>query len=219
MRKKAAALAVMMIAGSCRVHAGAGAYLVDDATITQAGHCQIQSWIQAFSGGQQALSTLPACSTGPVEWSLGVAGQNHPYQHQESPAVKWMLRDPSAHPLGVAVNTGVTWSNGHVLLRNAYAALTWTPSGQQRWSINTDLGAFWSRDRQWQTLLGLGLKYMVTPHVAVVAEHIHPWVGDATSQCGLRWTFRDNDSVDVIVGHGSVAAHDSWITVGLNLGL
>ncbi|WP_201312955.1 hypothetical protein [Dyella sp. EPa41] len=219
MRKGAVALVVVMGVGSHRVHAGAGAYLVDDAAITPAGQCQVQSWAQAFSGGQQALNTLPACSTGPVEWSLGVAGQNHPYQHQESPAVKWMLRDPSVHPLGMAVNTGVTWSNGHVLSRNAYAAMTWTPSGQGRWSIHADVGAFWSRDRQWQTLLGLGLKYKLSTHLAVVAEHIHPWLGDATSQIGLRWTFRNNDSVDVIVGRGSVAAHDRWLTFGLNVGL
>lgn len=213
------ALTVATVAWPWKAHAGAGAYLVDDASITPAGHCQIQSWAQAFSGGQKALNTLPACSRGPVEWSLGVAGQNHPYQHQESPAVKWMLRDPSAHPLGVAINMGAMWSNGHVLSRNIYAALTWTPQDREDWSINADLGAFWSRDRQWQTLLGLGVKYKLTQHVAIVAEHIHPWVGEATTQAGLRWSFRNDDSVDVIVGHGSVAAHDRWITVGLNVGL
>lgn len=63
-------------------HAGPGAYLVDDASITAAGECQIQSWLQALSGGQQVLNTLPACSTGPVEWSVGLAGQSSPYQHQ-----------------------------------------------------------------------------------------------------------------------------------------
>ncbi|AHX16244.1 hypothetical protein CH75_08225 [Dyella jiangningensis] len=213
------ASAVAIIAWPHQAHAGAGAYLVDDASITPAGHCQIQSWVQAFSGGQKALNTLPACSTGPVEWSLGVAGQNHPYQHQESPAVKWMLRDPSAHPWGVAVNVGATWSNGHVLSRNTYAALTWTPEGQQDWAVNTDVGGFWSRDRHWQTLLGIGVKYKLTEHVAIVAEHIHPWVGQATTQAGLRWIFRNNDSVDLIVGHGSVASHDRWMTVGLNVGL
>jgi len=68
--------------------AGTGAYLVDDSSITPDGQCQIQSWLQILSGGQQSLNTLPACSTGAIEWSLGVAGQSSPYQHQESPAVK-----------------------------------------------------------------------------------------------------------------------------------
>ncbi len=79
------------------VKAAGGAYLVDDASITPAGHCQLESWIQALSGGQSLLATNPACSTGPVECTLGVAAQGHPFQHQEAPAVKWMLRDPDKH--------------------------------------------------------------------------------------------------------------------------
>ena len=200
-------------------HAGAGAYLVDDASITPAGQCQVQSWAQLVSGGQKALNSLPACSTGPVEWSLGVAAQNHPYQHQESPAVKWMARDPAKQALGVAFNAGVTWSNGHVLSRNGYVALTWTPDAVRRWAINADAGAIWSPQRRWDALLGLGLRYKLTDRLGVVVEHIHAWNGLSIAQAGVRWTFRNSDSVDVIVGRSNDRTHDRWLTLGLNFGL
>ena len=93
---------VLVVAGAAApVRAAGGAYLVDEASVTPAGHCQLESWIQALSGGQSLLTANPACSTGPVEWTLGFAAQAHPFQHQEAPAVKWMLRDPDKNAWGL----------------------------------------------------------------------------------------------------------------------
>jgi hypothetical protein len=54
----------------------------------------------AASGGQSIVIANPACSTGSVEWTLGLAPQVRPFQHQEAPAIKWMLRDPVKHAWG-----------------------------------------------------------------------------------------------------------------------
>lgn len=199
--------------------AGSGAYLVDDASITPAGRCQAQSWLQLVSGGQKTLNTLPACSTGPVEWSLGLGGQNHPYEHQESPAVKWMIRDPDKYALGAAINIGATWGNGHVLNRNAYAALTWTPDRAKRWMLSTDFGSVYARGSSWNTLVGLGVRYKATRALAITAERMQHWNGGANSQVGLRWTFHNNDSVDLIAGKSQAKNHDRWLTAGLNVAL
>jgi hypothetical protein len=199
--------------------AGSGAYLVDDSTITPAGHCQVQSWLQALSGGQQVLSTLPACSTGPVEWSLGLAGQSSPYQHQESPAVKWMIVDDTHRSVGLAVNVGATWSNGHVISKNTYAALTWIPDASRRWSVNLDLGEIFDPKQGWRPLLGVAAKYKATQHLALVVEHIRPWNGLAMTQAGVHWTLNKTDSLDFIVGHSDAVTHDHWLTLGLNFAL
>lgn len=200
-------------------HAGSGAYLVDDASITPAGQCQIQSWLQLLSAGQQVLNTLPACSTGPVEWSLGLAGQSSPYQHQESPAVKWMIVDGDRHAVGLAVNVGATWSNGHVLSKNSYAALTWQPDAARRWSINIDAGEIYDRAQGWRPLLGTGVKYKVSRQIALLVERIRPWNGLAMTQAGMRWAFDKQGSLDVIVGHSDACAHNRWLTLGLNFAL
>ncbi|GAB2793367.1 hypothetical protein GCM10027021_15070 [Dyella kyungheensis] len=199
--------------------AGTGAYLVDDASITPAGQCQVQSWLQVLSGGQQALYTLPACSTGPVEWSLGLAGQSSPYQHQESPAVKWMIVDGEHHALGVAVNVGATWSNGHVTSKNTYAALTWTPNSDSRWALNMDLGEIFAPSKGWRPLFGEGVKYKATDDLAVILEHIRPWNGLSLTQAGVRWSFRKEDSLDLIAGRSDASTHSRWVTVGLNVAL
>ena len=200
-------------------NAGSGAYLVDDAAITPAGQCQIQSWLQVLSGGQQVLNTLPACSTGPVEWSATLAGQSSPYEHQESPAVKWMIVDGDHHSIGVAVNVGATWSNGHVTSKNGYAALTWTPDPEQRWAVNLDLGEIYDRAKGWRPLLGVGAKYKATQQLALVLEHIRPLNGLAMTQAGVRWAFNKSDSFDVILGRSDASAHDHWLTLGLNFAL
>lgn len=213
----------LIAAASCALSgsalAGTGAYLVDDSSITPAGQCQIQSWLQNLSGGQQALNTLPACSTGPVEWSLGVAGQSSPYQHQESPAVKLMIVDGEQHALGVAVNVGATWSNGHVTSKNTYAAFTWTPDKDSRWSINADVGEIFAPSNGWRPLFGEGVKYKASEDLAVIVEHIRPWNGLSLTQAGIRWSFTKSDSLDLIAGRSDAAQHSHWLTVGLNFSL
>lgn len=199
--------------------AGTGAYLVDDSSITPAGHCQVQSWLQVLSGGQQVLNTLPACSTGPIEWSTGVAEQSNPYQHQGSPAVKWMIVDGETSRLGVAVNAGVTWSNGHVTSKNTYGALTWTPDEDRRWSANVDVGEIFAPAIGWRPLIGEGIKYKAAEDLAVVAEYIRPWNGLSLTQAGIRWSFKKNDSLDLIAGRSDAAKHGRWATIGLNFAL
>lgn len=202
-----------------RAWAGSGAYLVDDASITPAGTCQAQSWLQVVSGSQKTLNTLPACSTGAVEWSLGFGGQNHPYEHQESPAVKWMIRDPDQHALGIAVNAGLTWENGHVLNRNTYMALTWTPDTARRWAVNMDAGSVYAQGRSWNTLVGLGVRYNLSKRLVATVERMQHWNGGANTQAGLRWTVQEGESVDVILGRSEASGHNRWLTVGLNLAL
>jgi hypothetical protein len=218
MRKSVASAcfsAALLAHGSC-AFAGAGAFLVDDASITPAGHCQVQSWGQAVSGGQQILNTLPACSTGPVEWSFGLTAQNRPYTYQESPAVKWMIRDPEQHALGLAVNVGLTLDSGRVMSRNVYAAFTWHVD--KRLAVNMDLGAIDNRGSRDHALYGLGVNYKLKEHVALIVERIQPWNAQAINQVGLRWTFHDADSLDLIAGKSNAPTHNRWITVGLNFG-
>jgi len=212
-------LSVVLIVLSGRIWAGSGAYVVDDASITPAGKCQVQSWFQVISGGQETLNALPACSTGPVEWSLGLGAQNAPYEHQESPAVKWMIIDPDHHTIGVAVNVGATWGNGHVLNRNGYVALTWTPDQARRWAVSTDIGSVYAKGSSWNTLAGLSVRHKLTDQLSITLERMQHWNGGANTQAGVRWTFHNGDSVDLIAGKSEASSHDHWLTAGLNVAL
>lgn len=199
--------------------AGAGAYLVDDASVTPAGQCQVQSWAQWLAHGQGTLNTLPACSTGPVEWSLGLAGQNDPGQHQESPAVKWMIRDPDRHALGLAVNVGATWGDGRLLSKNAYAAATWSIDKDRRWAVNADVGAVSNRGERTHTLTGLGVRYKLDERFSLIAERIEHWSANRIGQFGMRWAYSEHGSVDVIAGRSDAREHHRWMTIGWNVAL
>lgn len=199
--------------------AGAGAYVVDDASITPAGRCQWQSWAQWLTGGQLTLNALPACSTGPVEWSLGASVQDNPFAHQESPAIKWMIRDPDKSQVGLAVNVGATVEHDRAVSKNGYFATTWTPDDAKRWSINADLGTIKADRGSWKLLVGAGLRYKFNDRLSVIAERLQPWNNESINQLGLRWRYSRRASVDVIAGKGSAARQATWFTVGWNITL
>jgi len=130
-----------------------------------------------------------------------------------------MIVDGEQHPLGVAVNVGATWSNGHVISKNTYAAFTWTPGKQSRWSVNVDLGEIFAPSIGWRPLLGEGVRYKATDDLAVILEHIRPWNGLTQTQAGVRWSFNKDDSLDLIAGRSDAAQHSHSVTVGLNFAL
>jgi hypothetical protein len=219
MKLSCTAAAGLLMVLSCLagpVKAAGGAYLVDDASITPAGHCQLESWIQALSGGQSLLTANPACSTGPVEWTLGFAAQAHPFQHQEAPAVKWMLRDPDKHSWGLALQANITYSNGHVLTQSTYAAASFVLDAARRWTVNTEAGELRREKSTWKPLAGVGVEFKLASAVTLLAEHLRSSQGPSVSQAGVRWLLGGN-SIDLIAGHNSLKDHDNWMTVGLNL--
>jgi len=55
--------------------------------------------------------------------------------------------------------------------------------------------------------------------LAVTLERMQHWNGGANTQAGLRWTFHNGDSVDLIAGRSEALMHDRWLTAGLNLAL
>lgn len=126
---------------------------------------------------------------------------------------------PTINPIGVALNVGATWGNGHVLNRNVYVAVTWTPDEAKRWAISTDVGSVYARGSSWNTLAGLGVRYKLRDQLAVTLERMQHWNGGANTQAGLRWTFHNGDSVDLIAGRSEASTHDRWLNAGLNVAL
>lgn len=208
------------IAGFCALiqlpaRAAGGAYLVDDASVAPAGHCQLETWIQALSGGQSLLTANPACSTGPVEWTFGVAAQAHPFQHQEAPAVKWMLRDPDQTSRGLALQANVTYSNGRVLTQSSYGAATFALDAATRWSLNTELGELRRQGSHFRPLGGLGVEWKASEAITLLVEHLRSSQGPSVSQAGIRW-LAGKRSIDLIGGANRLARHDRWLTLGWN---
>jgi hypothetical protein len=194
--------------------AAGGSYLVDDASITTPGRCQLESWLQAFSSGKTLVETAPACSTGPVEWSAALAIQRNPSVSEISPAIKWQLRNGDAGDRwGIAVDVGATRAQGHWNNEMAYASFSRILESDQRWTVNFNTGVTRTPGHASRPLIGQEAEYALSPSITLLAEHLWPINGRNEEQFGGRYVF-GNDSVDLVAG---MSGPDHWMTVGLNL--
>jgi hypothetical protein len=194
--------------------AAGGSYLVDDASITTPGRCQLESWLQAFSSGTSLVEAAPACSTGPVEWSAALGVQRNPHASLVSPAIKWQLRNGDAGDRwGIAVDVGATHAQGRWDNEIAYASFSRILESDQRWAVNFNVGMTRTPGHASHLLIGQEAEYTLSPRITLLAEHLWPINGRNEEQFGGRYVF-GNDSVDLIAG---MSGPDHWLTVGLNL--
>lgn len=207
----AAMMATAVAAGTA--HAG-GSLFVDDSGITPAGRCQLESWLRAFSGGGRELTLSPACSAGPLEFSLGLTRISRPGQSLLTPGLKWQLRDNSNGAFGLAVATTGIYQHGRLKQTDAYLAPAWALGADQQWQIFTNLGL--SRDRGEKSKLagGVGMQYSVTKAIDLVAERYIRKGRDATNEAGISFNFGSSASIDLLVGKDRT---DQWFTFGYNV--
>src|ERR1700754_5027538 len=91
--------------------AAGGSYLVDDASITPASHCQLESWMQ-FRTGARTPTSVPACSGGEVEYSAQLSGGVHAGAGSVAPSAKWLVfNGPPGSP--VPEGRGTRRRGGH----------------------------------------------------------------------------------------------------------
>ena len=194
--------------------AAGGSYLVDDASITTPGRCQLESWLQAFSSGKSLIEAAPACSTGAIEWSAALAIQRDPRVTQISPAIKWQLRNGDAGDRwGIAVDVGASRAQGRWNNEMAYASFSRILESDQRWMVNFNAGVTRTPGHASRPLIGQEAEYALSPRITLLAEHLWPINGHDEEQIGGRYVL-GNDSVDLIAG---MSGADHWMTVGLNL--
>lgn len=204
---------ILCVAGRETFAAG-GSYLVDDASITTPGRCQLESWLQVFSSGASVLETAPACSTGAIEWSVALASQHDPHANLVSPGIKWQLRNGDAGDRwGIALDVGATHVQGRWNNTMAYASFSRILESDQRWTVNFNAGATRTPGHASRPLMGEEAEYALSPSVTLLAEHLWPINGRNEAQLGGRYVF-GNDSVDLIAG---TSGPDHWMTIGLNL--
>ncbi len=197
-------------------HASGGSYVVDDATITPAGRCQLESWLQSFKGGALAGWTVPACSIGTVEFSLGLGRQVRPNRNGLSPGVKWLIHDGGDTGISAAWATTATLDDGRRKLADSYVAFSGPLDRAQRWQANVNVGVAWTRSDHVRPLIGAGVEYIASSQVGLLAEYLRPVGHGYVAQTGVRIYFKDN-SVDVLVGQSRDGELSRWINVGLNL--
>lgn len=193
--------------------ASGGSYLVDDAAITPASHCQLESWMQ-FSTAARTATTVPACSWGAVEFSTQLTGGVHAGSGSVAPGVKWQVANGTR--ISTALDAGVTVQGGRVRGATVYAASTLQLDGAGRWLFNVNLGATHQRGEPTRRILGGGIEFAASASATLLAEVLDTAGAGRTLQAGVRLPFGGN-SIDLVVGRALGQQTDRWINMGLNL--
>lgn len=202
-------------------------FVTDDARLTTAGSCQVESWVRAYPDSIETWA-LPACNpTGNLEITLG-GGQarlegglnTHDYVLQ----FKTLFRPLATNDWGWGLAVGTVQHPdihpGPNQLGNSYAYLPLSLSlRDDRVVLHANLG--WLRDHASQRenmTWGLGGEfYPGSARLAWIAETF----GDDRSkpwwQTGVRWSLIPNLlQIDATVGQQAGGARDSrWLSFGL----
>jgi hypothetical protein len=201
-------------------------FVTDDARLTTAGSCQVESWMRSYEHSREVWA-LPACNPGGnLEFTVGGGRARQdagPATHDYVLQLKTLFQ-----PLGDA---GWAWglAVGRVLhpeiepgpnqTGNQYAYVPVTMAfDRDRVFLHLNVG--WLRDRasrQDRTTWGLGAEYALRPRLALIAESYGDDRARPYWQSGLRYSLiPERWQVDTTVG----AQHDGgrgsrWLSLGL----
>lgn len=215
-----AALVLVMLGGFLPPPGYAsGSLYVDDSGTTPAGKCQLESWMRDFSGGPHEWTAAPACSTGPVEWSLTLIRDTVPIQRSWSPGIKWLIKDNTHGGFGLAIASSPLYQDGRFQNMDTYLAPNWVWGPDQRWMVDTNIGVRHERGGSSRPEAGLGLQYTPVKSLSLVVEHLWRGMYGHFSQAGLRFNLNRNDSIDLLAGRSrdKLDGSQRWVTLGLNV--
>lgn len=203
--------------------AAGGHYVVDDATMVQAGRCQFETWLTAFEGGGTLLHLTPACRPmGDLELTLSAAlDPGEPELDNLLFQGKTLFRSLDASDFGFGVTAGGIQDIAAGRLDSLYAFVPMTRvfTSDGRLLVHLNLG--WEYDRPRRRHLatwGLGGDLGLRSWLHAIAEIHGSHDGDREAQAGLRYTpASDRFDLDLSLGRDLRAGSHRWYTLGLAL--
>ncbi len=203
-------------------------FVTDDARLTTAGSCQLESWMRVYPESQE-IWALPACNSGGnLEFTMGGGQARHDGEAVVNDyvfQVKTLFRPLEANNWGWGLGAGTVRhpeiTPGPNLLGNTYAYLPLSASfGNDKLVAHANLG--WLRDRASgmdNLTWGMGVELQTFPRFLAIAELFGDHRHDPYWQVGGRFAIiPDRVQVDATVGQqfsGPASGH--WVSIGLRL--
>jgi hypothetical protein len=195
----------------------AASLLVDDAGITDAGQCQLESWVRHTHAGPE-WTTVPACTLANTEWSLGLTRAPGDAPFHYALGAKRVLVEQASRQWGLALSAGIG-GNAHRPRAddwNLTLPLTIAPGPQQRVQVHLNLG--WAAQGRAQGRTdGIGVEIGMTRDWSLLAETAHDAARERGSQVGVRRVLWPGASVDLLAGRLHHQRDGHWMTLGFNL--
>lgn len=198
-----------------------GSFVVDDATITPDGHCQLESWIRAIDGGRAEGSSVPACSLGDVEWSTSIdrlAGKGSPTTTYGAGA-KWVAGDLDKDGRAWGIAASALRTDGALASEAVYVPMSFQThaSAPRPWIVHLNAGMRRTAGTGWHPIAGIGVETSLDAGWGLLAEFFDAIDAEQTVQIGARWSVTPNTDVDIVAGRTHDAVSERWLTLGLNL--
>ena len=200
---------------SLPLRAAGGHFDVDDASVLDPGHCQVEVWaVRAPGEPRSAAHVGPACRVGPVELGVNL-------DHAEAGGVRTTVYGPQIKfvidPLLPRLAAGVVWvmgfdRHGGRAAHTLYAPFTWFAT--EALQVHANVGADWSAEGQRTRRLGLAAEWAANDTWSITAERAE-LLGDRVSRIGLRFNVDASLSIDAIVARAGPLGARTFI-IGLN---
>lgn len=202
--------------------------ITDDARLTDAQACQIESWIK-FNRNSTEKWALPACNPGGnLEISLGGAIGENDLGIRTTDVVlqgKTLFKPLESNGYGIGLAFGnvrhPAISTSHNLLGDVYANIPASFSfNNDLFVLHTNLGALHSRDEgKTRATWGAGSETQATPSTAIIAEAYGQEGSRGFYQVGMRyWVAPNRVQVDTTYGNRFGSSGDErWLSIGLRL--
>lgn len=201
--------------------------ITDDARLVDAKSCQLESWMQVQSGGNEYWA-LPGCNpTGNLELTLGGSMQRADGRFDASNIQfqgKTLLKPLQSNGYGIALAAGLVHhpnAESKRVAGNVYVNVPVSLSfADDRFVLHVNAGA--RRDteaRQDRVTWGVGSETLLHPRVYLVGETFGENKGHPSFQAGLRfWVIKDRVQIDTTYGNAfGGGAAQRFFTIGLRL--
>lgn len=201
-------------------------FVTDDARLTTAGSCQLESWVRMYRSSQEVWA-LPACNpTGNLELTVGggaakfdnAAGWTGDYVFQAKTLFKTL--ESNSWGIGAAVGTvqHPEVNPGANMLGNRYAYVPLSMSfADNLWVVHVNTG--WLRDKaSHQDLMtwGLGTELNLDNHWTLIAETFGNSADNPYWQAGTRYSLIPGLlQLDATAGEHRKLNGQQWFSFGL----
>jgi hypothetical protein len=198
--------------------------ITDDARLTDAGACQMETWVHIHHD-ERELWALPACNPGGnFEMTFGGAVAYADGQQQHGAMLvqgKTLIKPLTTNSYGIGLAAGYATLPGSDQSGSPYLYVPISFSlADDRLVIHTNVGNLREREtHKNRPTWGIGGELQTTERLYVIAESYGQDKGSAFFQTGLRyWVMPGHVQIDTT--YGSQFGHsreERWISIGLRL--
>lgn len=196
--------------------ANGGHFLVDDATITDPGTCQLETWTSRFSG-ESFWVLQPACST-VNGWEFALPAvyswSDNEFVELGLEAKTILSEDFAGGALAISIGTFFDLVDDE--FAGGFVNFPYSRALDSYWTLHLNAGAEYDRfSSNWDATWGIATTYTLSQHIELIAETTGIGSDDPIFGIGARYAFERFD-LDLGIAHVT-ELNDTIYTIGFNI--